>query len=493
MDTDIKNQNKHDEIKVNSNKLIRFEGKQRLFVFLCLTAMNILFNMDHGTIPASSNEIKRDLHIKETELGTFGSLVYLGTLIGALLLTRLIDVVDRKMLTIITTMFSAVLLYTFTKVTTLWFLFLNRIFVGIAQSFIAIYFPVWIDQFGQRSWKTIMLSVFNVTSPIGVIFGYIITMLIKVDFDWRVSYLIQVILLVICALAAISCDDILFSKNIHLMKNKRGDDNQNDLESHMSTSKNTDAESVFIEIDEQDHHSSIDKYYQIIKNPVYLFSCLSITTMLFVSTAVIFWTSDFCLNVLNGTHHQVLLLISVVCVTGPVVGVVLGGVIVQKFAKGYEGKHSIAFSFVFALLSVISSIPIRMISDLTSFGICLWSILFFGGMAIPSIQGIMISSLSKELRASGNSISNILQNLLGFIPAPFVYGVIYENTKSNDPKLAMTLCLGYSMLGVIFVGIAMFFRYKNWKINKRNERNSSYLKNDLSNEDDCLIKKDEAI
>lgn len=135
--------------------------------------------MDHGTIPAASNEIKHELGINETALGTFGSLVYFGNLVGAVFLIRLIDVLDRKMLLLVAVLTNALMIYLFTMVNNLIFLYINRIMVGIMQSYVTIYFPVWIDQFGPKNWKTLMLTVFNITSPLGVILGYVLTMSVK--------------------------------------------------------------------------------------------------------------------------------------------------------------------------------------------------------------------------------------------------------------------------------------------------------------------------
>ena len=228
--------------------------------------------------------------------------------------------------------------------------------------------------------------------------------------------------------------------------------------------KKEDEESIFGELDEKSKDSKFAKFCEIIKNPVYTFSCLGITTLIFISTAVIFWASDYGINVIHGKHNQVLSIFVIVCITGPILGIILGGIVVQKFAGGYEGKHSILFCLIFAICAFVSAVPVRWISNVYGFGVCLWAILFFGGAVIPNIQGVMISSLKKDLRAAGNSMSNILQNLLGFIPAPFVYGILYDSTKESDPKLAMTLVLWYSSVGIVFMSLAMFFRYKNWKI-----------------------------
>lgn len=160
----------------------------------------------------------------------------------------------------------------------------------------------------------------------------------------------------------------------------------------------------------------------------------------------------------------------VVCITGPVLGIIAGGAIVQKFAGGYEGKHSITISLIFALCAFASSLPINVATTIEEYGACLWAVLFFGGAVIPNVQGIMISSLDNQLRAAGNSVSNILQNLLGFLPAPFVYGIIFQNTKDTNPRCAMMVTLMYSLVGVGFIAAAMYYRSKNWaKMPLKNE------------------------
>jgi MFS family permease len=165
------------------NKPFFITKKKRISLFILFAFLNILINMDHGTIPAASNEIKNDLNISHTAIGSFGSLVYFGNLVGAFILTKLIDSMNRIYLTIFTTLFCALMIYLFIIINNLYFLLVNRILVGISQSFITIYFPVWIDQYGPKSWKTFMLSIFNVTSPFGVIFGYFLTSMIKLNYD----------------------------------------------------------------------------------------------------------------------------------------------------------------------------------------------------------------------------------------------------------------------------------------------------------------------
>ena len=131
------------ELPKEFEKSVKIERKTRCLLFVSITLTNIILNMDHGTIPAATSEIQRDLDINNTTLGTFGSLVYLGNFLGinnglfnnlgALLLTKLIYSVNRKILTISTILFNGLLIYSFTVFKNIYYLFLNRILVGMMQ------------------------------------------------------------------------------------------------------------------------------------------------------------------------------------------------------------------------------------------------------------------------------------------------------------------------------------------------------------------------
>lgn len=52
-------------------------------VFMLFFAVNILINMDHGSIPAATITIQHDLNLSKVELGAIGSLVYIGLTLGS--------------------------------------------------------------------------------------------------------------------------------------------------------------------------------------------------------------------------------------------------------------------------------------------------------------------------------------------------------------------------------------------------------------------------
>ena len=107
--------------------------------------------------------------------------------------------------------------------------------------------------------------------------------------------------------------------------------------------------------------------------------------MIFISTAITFWTSDYLLDVRKVDPTLVLIIFIVTCVTAPTLGIIFGGIFVQRFG-GYTSKYSMFICFGFALGSSIVSIPVHF-AGFTIFAICLWLVLFFGGALIPNLMG----------------------------------------------------------------------------------------------------------
>lgn len=137
----------------------------------------------------------------------------------------------------------------------------------------------------------------------------------------------------------------------------------------------------------------------------------------------------------------------IICLTGPIAGVIIGGIFVQKVIGGYEYKNSSLFIVVQLTIAAVLIIPIYFMNTLFQIAINLWFLMFFGGSTMPIIQGITISSLPPGLRASGNSFCNLMIFSLGFTSAPPFYGYIYEITHSFDKRIAFVATLSISLIG----------------------------------------------
>lgn len=184
--------------------------------------------------------------------------------------------------------------------------------------------------------------------------------------------------------------------------------------------------------------------------------------MFFVSTVITFWGSDYLENIMAFPHSQVFLTFVVICITGPILGIFFGGLIVQNIG-GYESKHSILYCIVTLAFAFVATLPLYWMNDIQVIGAIIWILMFCGGSIIPIIMGILISSLPTNLRASGNSVCNIFMYFLGWFPAPSVYAFIYQETKTTMPRLALSMTIGCSIFSIIFLCIAAIVRYKKFK------------------------------
>ena len=66
----------------------------------------------------------------------------------------------------------------------------------------------------------------------------------------------------------------------------------------------------------------------------------------------------------------------------------------------------------------------------------------------------MISSVPRKYRAFGNSTAQIFLNLLGFLPSPFLYGLICELTGGRDSRWGMVLIMFWSIAGLGTISVA---------------------------------------
>jgi MFS family permease len=241
-------------------------------------------------------------------------------------------------------------------------------------------------------------------------------------------------------------------------------------------------DSIFINLnmDDDKHFNSINlfrNFLSIISERIYLFSALTLSNLFFIITAVQYWASDYLSDVILETNKDLInLSFIIICVTSPTLGIIIGGLITLK-TGGYEAKHSILICLIFAVCAAGFSIPVPWMNNIYTFTIFLWLVLFFGAAILPSLTGIMISSLPVRLRGSANSITSIFSNLFGYLPAPYVYGSIYQYTKNINNRIGFCSIMYSSFIGVILISITSYYRYRARDNKKYKSKHSVYTSN----------------
>jgi predicted MFS family arabinose efflux permease len=96
-------------------------------------------------------------------------IVLVGTLAGHLYLRF-----DSKLLTMIALVLLEGTLGLFVLSDHKWTAYVSRFLVGAFQVFLLVYYPVWIDKFGQHR-KTLWLTLLQICVPLGIFLGYVMT------------------------------------------------------------------------------------------------------------------------------------------------------------------------------------------------------------------------------------------------------------------------------------------------------------------------------
>ena len=105
--------------------------------------------------------------------------MYFGQGIGSIFAAGFLAKGNVKIILILCLFLNIFALLTFTYVNTNWngnyyILVASRTFTGLFQIFFAIYMPVWANTFGNPSQQALWMTYLMITSPLGVIIGYIL-------------------------------------------------------------------------------------------------------------------------------------------------------------------------------------------------------------------------------------------------------------------------------------------------------------------------------
>jgi hypothetical protein len=206
----------------------------------------------------------------------------------------------------------------------------------------------------------------------------------------------------------------------------------------------------------------------VIRQPIFLLCIFTLAVLFYILTVIQFQGTEYMINALGATNlTQTLMCFAIICLTSPTLGILIGSSIIN-YQGGYESKNSILICLISSTLSAICTIPAPFTTNIYTFTLCLWLVLFFGGAIVPPLNGIIMSSIPRELVGTANSIVIMISNLFGYLPAPFLYGIIKDmygqkqESEKNQERYTMRISLWLSGLGVVFLLIATIIRYKKY-------------------------------
>ena len=118
--------------------------------------------------------------------------MYLGIVIVGTLAGHLYLRFSSKLLTLIALILLEGTLMLFVLSDHKWTAYVSRFLIGAFQVFLLVYYPVWIDKFGQDK-KTLWLTLLQICVPVGIFAGYGITAaILAIGQHYFVSFYIQI-------------------------------------------------------------------------------------------------------------------------------------------------------------------------------------------------------------------------------------------------------------------------------------------------------------
>ena len=146
-----------EDIEIN-NKI-----RNTLFVLICLEYG--ISCWDAGIIPQQVKNLHKDFNdIGDSRFGLFGSIDFIGRIIGAAFMAFLINKINRKILfssccffkgiTLIISLFSGNYILNL----------ITRLISGIPQTLLTSYGTIWTDQYGKKKRRTMMLPILQLST-----------------------------------------------------------------------------------------------------------------------------------------------------------------------------------------------------------------------------------------------------------------------------------------------------------------------------------------
>ena len=453
------------DLNLTNNENFTIPKSTRWFVYIIFIISNIFITLDHGSIPASTWCLYK-LFNSNQEIGLFGSLVFVGNLLGSLLYFYLINIIHRKKLLLYSMISLSICLITFILTTNTFFLLSNRIILGIFQSYVIFYLPLWCNQYGITNKRSIMISFGQLTVPIGVFIGYLIASICisinEVD-GWKYAFIIQSIAIFLMMIPFYYAPDSVFESKYESFKDDINTETTFFKESNSLLQDPDASMNEILNITYLPKNKLIEILKEIMTYKIYMLSIFALSCLYFCVTGLQYWGSDY-MNRVLGVHspEKRLLYFSIICFSSPTIGVILGGYIVN-YLQGYEDKRVYDLCFFLSILTFINAMISILSQKLIFFIIFTWLALLFGGAIMPTLTGIVITSLPQHLRASGNSLQLFIGTLFGYLPAPYIYGALQDLFKDGGRK-SMFFNMIYFSVCVILLGFSRHIKYNPQKI-----------------------------
>ena len=510
--------------KTNKN-VVYLSRYVRMILFLLLLIFSVIIDLDSGIIVSSYKSFTQDLNMSDIQFGTLSSITTVGEIIGLLFYMSIINKNHRKFILVTTSLLHGIGLFGYLINSNFYYISILNFLISVCKAFINVYMPVWIDQFGIKKYKTLLLTILYMAISVGMILGaWIGTVLF--NNNWKKSFICEGLIFIglSASLFAVpqkyystkymiveqqkisgnpvekivptkdNSNDSKIKKNIENVKDikyigedkkpQRKNKKMETIEEEKNMEKDNENEKKQKLINDNDQNtkqkellkdnlSLISKLKMVFFNRVFIFSCTAKAIIFFVHEIVYIFFKIYTFEALHYDNEiKFFYYYSITTIAAPSLGGLIGGAICNKFFGGYESKKSIWIIIFFGTLSVLFISVVRVVIQFNKLIIFIFGYFFSSSAFLPTLSGYIINSLNKDLKGFGSSFDNLITNIF-VLTSPILYGLLNDKYKSVDPKFAWSKSLLIYYFETIFIYLACFFK---WQTNNKKVKVKSIVK-----------------
>ena len=503
----VKAKKKEEKKKKRGKSKIFLSRYVRMILFFQLLIFSVIIDLDAGIIISSYKIFTKDLNISDLQFGSLNSITTIGKIIALLIFMVIINKNHRKFILVTSSLFHGIFFFCYFFNDNYYYIATLKFFTSFCKEFILIYIPVWIDQFGIKKYKTLLLTIVYMVTSYGRIVGAWIGTVIFNN-DWKKAFGCCGIIFLILSFGLFIIPQKYFSTKYMIVEHQKkytGDvveklvqtkSNENKIKKEIEnikdieylddgkknsleekeTEKDTDINNnkkeklIYDYKSEEDKKimenlSTLNKFKITISNKCFIFSSLSRACLFFIFRIIHVFLKQYSFDVLNYNDEiKFFYYYSLTTILAPSLGSLIGGVICNKYLGGYESKNSIWLILFFGTSAIFFISSIRISIDFNYLIIYIFGYFFSVSSFLPTISGYIINSLNKEMKGFGSSFDSLVVNILGKLPSPIIYGILNDKYKKEDPKYAWNKSLIIYYLGIILIYLTCFFK---WKLNNK--------------------------
>lgn len=224
--------------------------------------------------------------------------------------------------------------------------------------------------------------------------------------------------------------------------------------------------------------SDFESFYMLLKNHLFMLYMLGNCVLFFIVSGIQYWCTFYFVKNLHVSPSKSSLYFGIVVISAPVLGSVLSGPYTNYWGGIYSKKIVPAIIYLI-IPCILSALPIPFIDNVYISITFFWFLLFFGAMVLPLQTGVILTKVRPEMRPRANSIANLFYELLGYFPAPIVYGYACKIEGSKNSRAGMIILMFSSVFMLLFVSLAYFSETKAEKKKKIKEKFDHYVINEI--------------